>query len=143
MDASKATHDLRATVTVHRDGVIRQWGEAATEVMGYSAGDTLGTSLDAVVPPVLRPLHWWGFDKAMKSGRLNNPLFKAPALCNDGHIVVAHATVESVPGTSGGSAGAVVTFVGVGPAWQGKAWQAALAPINLARRIWQRARPNR
>ena len=93
----RSTHDLRATVTVDRDGVIHQWGEAATEVMGYSAGDTLGTSLDVIIPPVLRPLHWWGFDKAMKSGRLNNPLFKVPALCNDGHIVVAHATIDRFP----------------------------------------------
>ena len=55
MDASKVTHDLRATVTVDRDGIIHEWGEAATEVMGYSAGDTLGTSLDATTPRRPRP----------------------------------------------------------------------------------------
>ena len=53
MDASKVTHDLRATVTVDRDGIIHQWGEAATEVMCYAAGDTLGTSLDVIIPPAL------------------------------------------------------------------------------------------
>ena len=36
--------------------------------------------------------------------------------------------------------GAVVTFVGVGSSWQGMAWRAALAPIDLTRRIWERAR---
>jgi hypothetical protein len=36
----------------------------------------------------------------------------------------------------------VVTFVGVGAPWQGKAWRAALAPFDLARRIWHRGRAN-
>ena len=82
MDASEATGiDRRASVTVDREGIIRQWGEAVTEVVGYSAEDALGQSLNVVIPPALRPVHWWGFDQAMKSGRLNKELFKVPALC--------------------------------------------------------------
>jgi PAS domain S-box-containing protein len=140
MDASEAAHDRRATVIVDRDGVIHQWGDAVTDVVGHSAADTLGRSLNVVIPPVLRPLHWWGFDQAMKSGRLNRGLFKVPALRKDGRIVVAHATIDLIPGKTGGADGAVVTFVGVGAPWRGRAWQAALAPINFAHRIWHRAR---
>jgi hypothetical protein len=88
-------------------------------------------------------VHWWGFDQAMKSGRLDKELFKVPAVRKDGRIIVAHATIDLIPGKDGpGADGAVVTFVGVGAPWQGTAWRAALAPINLARRIWQR-RPSR
>jgi PAS domain S-box-containing protein len=141
MDASEATrNDLRASVTVDRNGIIRQWGDAVTEVVGFSADETVGQSLNVVIPPVFRPLHWWGFDQAMKTGRLDRELFKVPALCKDGRIIVAHATIELIPGDSGVPDGGVVTFVGVGAAWQGKAWRAALAPINFAHRIWQRAR---
>jgi PAS domain S-box-containing protein len=69
MNASEAArHDLRASVTVDRDGIIRQWGDAVTEVVGYSAADTVGQSLNVVIPPALRPLHWRGFDQAMKTG---------------------------------------------------------------------------
>jgi hypothetical protein len=88
-------------------------------------------------------VHWWGFDQAMKSGRLNKELFKVPALCKDGRIIVAHATIDLIAGKAGGTDGAVVTFVGVGSPWQGKAWQAALAPVDSARRLWHRVRPGR
>ena len=76
-------------------------------------------------------------------GRLDKELFKVPAVCKDGRIIVAHATIDLIPGKDGaGADGALVTFVGVGAPWQGTAWRAALAPVNLARRIWQR-RPSR
>lgn len=144
MDASDATSDgQRASVTVDRKGIIHQWDEAVTDVVGYSADDALGRSLNVVIPPALRPVHWWGFDQAMKTGRLSKELFKVPALCKDGRIIVAHATIDLIPGKSGETDGAVVTFVGVGAPWQGKAWAAALAPVDFARRIWQRARSSR
>ena len=142
MDACDATGaDGRASVTVDRKGIIRQWGESVTDVVGYSADDAVGQSLDVVIPPALRPMHWWGFDQAMKSGRLNKELFKVPAVCKDGRIIVAHATIDLIAGKAGGTDGAVVTFVGVGSPWQGKAWQAALAPVDAARRLWRRVRP--
>jgi PAS domain S-box-containing protein len=144
MDASEATGaDGRASVTVDRTGIIRRWGDAVTEVVGYSADDAVGQSLNVVIPPALRPVHWWGFDQAMKSGRLNKELFKVPALCKDGRVIVAHATIDLIAGKTGDTDGAVVTFVGVGSPWQGKAWQAALAPVDAARRLWRRVRPSR
>jgi PAS domain S-box-containing protein len=144
MDASEGTRaDQRATVTVDREGIIRRWGDAVTEVVGYSAEDALGRSLNVVIPPALRPVHWWGFDQAMKSGRLDRELFKVPAVCKDGRIIVAHATIALIAGKGGDIEGAAVTFVGVGAPWQGTAWQAALAPFNLGRRIWLRARSTR
>src|ERR1700738_1439234 len=67
----------------------------------------------------------------------------AAAVCKDGRIIVAHATIDLIPGKDGaGADGAVVTFVGVGAPWRGTAWPAALAPINLVRRIWH-PRPSR
>jgi PAS domain S-box-containing protein len=141
MDASEATPaGGRASVTVDRTGIIREWGDAVDEVVGYSTEDALGRSLDVVIPPALRPMHWWGFDQAMKSGRLNKELFKVPALCKDGRIIVAHATIDLISGSSAAADGAVVTFVGVGKQWQGRAWQVALAPVDAARRLWHRVR---
>ena len=140
MDASEATNEGRATVTVDREGIIHQWGDAVTDVVGHSASDALGQSLDVVIPPAFRPVHWWGFDHAMKSGRLDRKIFKLPALHKDGRIVVAHATIDLIPGKGRGADGAVVTFVGVGAPWRGRAWEAALAPVNLAHRMWRRAR---
>jgi len=130
-------------VTVDRDGIVRQWGDAVTEVIGYSSDETLGRSLNVIIPPALRKLHWWGFDQAMKRGSLNRPTLTVPALCSDGRIVVAHATLDLLPAAGGGTDGAVVTIVGVAPRWQGWAWRAGLAPINLLRRVAMRRRPSR
>jgi PAS domain S-box-containing protein len=140
MDATEAAHDRHTTVTVDRQGIIRQWGDAVTDVAGYSADDAVGRSLDVIIPPALRPVHWWGFDQAMKSGRLHRELFKVPALHKDGRIFVAHAIIDLIPGKGRGADGAVVTFVGVGAPWRGRAWQATLAPIDFARRVWRGAR---
>ena len=133
----------RATVSVDRRGIIHKWGDAVSEVVGYSADQTIGRNLNVVIPPVLRPLHWWGFDRAMKSGRMDRSTMKVPALRQDGRIVVAHAIVELVPGSAGDADGAVVTFTGVGPPWQGIAWRVALAPLNVVRGVWQRTRASR
>ena len=144
MDASGAApDDRRLTVTVDRQGIINQWGDAVTELVGLSADETLGRSLNIVIPPVLRPLHWWGFDRAMRRGRMSRGTLTVPALRNDGRIVVAHATIALIPGKGGETSGAVVTFVRVGAPWQGTAWRAALAPVNFARRISGRTRANR
>jgi PAS domain S-box-containing protein len=141
MDVSAATrHDQRATVTVDRDGIIHQWGDAVTEVVGHSADDTLGRDLNILIPPVFRPIHWWGFDRAMNRGRLNRDTFKLPALRKDGRIVVAHANMELIAAKGGGVDGAVVIFTGVGAPWQGLLWRVGLAPIDLAFRILQRLR---
>ena len=85
----------RATVTVDRYGIITKWDDAVTEIAGYSADEALGRSLDVVIPPVLRSLHWHGFDKAMERGRLSKPeaTYKVPTLRSDRRIIVAHANI--------------------------------------------------
>jgi PAS domain S-box-containing protein len=144
MDASNATRDSqRATVTVDREGIIHQWGDDVTEVVGRSAEEILGRNLNVIIPPALRWLHWWGFDRAMRRGRMSSGKLNVPALRSDGRIVVAHAEMELIPGDDGATKGAVVTFSGIGAPWQGTAWRAVLVPMNLAYRAWQRTRPNR
>jgi PAS domain S-box-containing protein len=141
MEASEPTRDDRpATVIVDREGVIHQWSDAVTGLVGYTSDETLGRSLDVVIPRPLRPLHWWGFDRAMKRGRMSDRPLKVPALCRDGSIVVAHATIELIHGEGGRTDGAAVNFIGTGARWQGTAWRAALAPANLAGRLFGRAR---
>lgn len=144
MDASEAAHAGQApTVTVDRDGIIRRWDSAVTELVGHTADDAIGRSLNIVIPPMFRPLHWWGFDRAMKTGQMSGRTLRLFALCKDGRIVIAHTAIELVPATGGGADGAVVKFFGVGGQWEGKAWQAALSPINLARRMGRRVRAAR
>lgn len=141
MSASEVSRgDARATVTVDRDGIVRQWGDVVTEVIGYSADETVGRSLNIIIPSPLRKLHWWGFDQAMKRGRLRRPTLTIPALCNDGRIVVARATIHLLPGAGERPDGAEVTIVGVGPRWQAMTWRAGLATVSFVGRFVPRSR---
>jgi PAS domain S-box-containing protein len=125
MDAVGAMRENpRATVTVDRDGIIHQWADEVTEVVGYSADQTLGRNLDVVIPPVLRRLHWHGFDRAMRRGRLSHPgmTYKIPTLRSDGRIVVAHATFKLIPAraelSTAPSSRSLVSWP-LGKAWRG------------------------
>jgi PAS domain S-box-containing protein len=69
-DSHRGPRDSDRTITSDRDGFILQWGDAYKEAFGYSADEAVGRKVDLIVPPVLRPLHWRGFNKAMTSGHL-------------------------------------------------------------------------
>ena len=44
MDAIEGMRqEQRATVTVDRDGIIREWDDAVTDVAGYSADEAVGS----------------------------------------------------------------------------------------------------
>ena len=51
-----------------REGVIQVWNRAAAELFGYLPEETVGRTLDIIVPEHLRQAHWEGFGKAMASG---------------------------------------------------------------------------
>lgn len=139
MDASGAArYHQRATVTVDRDGIIHQWGDAVAELMGYSANETVGLSLDVVIPAALRPLHWWGFDRAMTRGSIGRGMLNVPALRKDGRLIVARATIELIRNGTGKIDTVAVTFTGVAPRWQESAWKAVLASVDLAARLRKR-----
>ena len=59
-----------AVIFADQTGTIRRFNRAAEALFGFSAADTLGQSLDLIVPEHLRGPHWRGFDAAMKSGAL-------------------------------------------------------------------------
>ncbi|MEO8855721.1 MAG: PAS domain S-box protein [Burkholderiaceae bacterium] len=58
-----------ALVYANREGVIERWNAAAQAMFGFSASDTLGHSLDLMIPEHLRDAHWRGFNAAMASGK--------------------------------------------------------------------------
>jgi PAS domain S-box-containing protein len=53
-------------------GTIRFWNRAAEKLFGFSAEETLGQSLDIMIPERFRRAHWIGFDRAVKSGRVSH-----------------------------------------------------------------------
>jgi PAS domain S-box-containing protein len=57
-----------AVISTDRSGTIIRWNHACTALLGYSAEEALGQSVELIIPEHLRAAHWSGFDAAMTSG---------------------------------------------------------------------------
>lgn len=57
-----------ALIFADREGVIRMWNAAATDIFGHSAEAAIGQSLDLIIPERFREAHWTGFDRALAAG---------------------------------------------------------------------------
>jgi len=49
-------------------GIIQIWNRGAENVFGFSAAESVGQSLDLIIPERLRKAHWEGFNKAIARG---------------------------------------------------------------------------
>jgi PAS domain S-box-containing protein len=57
-----------AVICASRSGVITRWNRAAAALFGFSAQETVGQSLDLIIPEHLRASHWRGFEAAIANG---------------------------------------------------------------------------
>jgi len=77
-----------AVIAVDREGTIVLWNPAAERIFGYTADESLGRSLDLIIPENRRGRHWDAFHKVMRTGRtrLNHEVVYATARCKDGRL---------------------------------------------------------
>ncbi len=75
-----------AIIFVDPEGTIGLWNTGATTIFGYTAEETLGQSLDLIIPERQRKRHWEGFTKTMQTGvtKYGSSLLSVPALRKDG-----------------------------------------------------------
>ncbi len=68
------------------DGRIRFWNAAATSVLGWTAEQAIGESLDIIIPDRQRPRHWAGYERVMATGETDygDKLLRVPSLHPDG-----------------------------------------------------------
>jgi PAS domain S-box-containing protein len=57
-----------AVVFADREGIIREWNDAATAVFGHARDEAVGQSLDLIVPERFREAHWQGYHRALADG---------------------------------------------------------------------------
>ena len=57
-----------AVICTDRSGTIIRWNRACSALFGYSAEETLGQSVELIIPERLRAAHRSGFDAAMAKG---------------------------------------------------------------------------
>ena len=98
-----------AIIFADRDGVIRAWNDAATELFGHLREDAIGQSLDLVVPEPLRAGHWRGYERALAEGRTQyrGKALPTRSLRRDGSTIYVELTFAIIRGPDGAVRGAV------------------------------------
>lgn len=85
-------------------GTVRYWNRAAERVFGFRAAETLGASMDLIIPERLRVRHWAGWESAMKSGATRygeGQLLAVPALHRDGRQISIEFSIQLLKGADG------------------------------------------
>ena len=58
-----------ALIFADLEGIIRAWNPGAETVFGFTMAETIGQSLDLIIPERMRRAHWDGFNKAIERVR--------------------------------------------------------------------------
>jgi len=85
-----------AIVAADQDGIVRFWNPGAERLFGYSPDETIGRSLDLIIPERLRGRHWEGFRRVIATGESHYgeaDLLSVPALRKDGGTISVEFTV--------------------------------------------------
>lgn len=138
--------DPRSDIFADRDGLIRAWGTAWADTFGHSAVDALGQSLDLIVPPALRPLHWHGFTRAVRKGKLKRPgaTLRVPAVHKDGSILaVVFVGGTIVRGQDGAVEGVKLSFIKRDPEWVCTIYRLVLMSIAAGQSVLAALRRSR
>ena len=104
-DMAERAHDAetfaemrnQALISTDDEGTITSWNDAAARLLGYSAQEMIGETLEMIMPERFRAAHSAGFDRVRQSGksRLMGQPFELTALRRDGtelpiELVVCH-----------------------------------------------------
>lgn len=75
-----------AIIVSDRVGIISFWNSGAEQIFGYTAAETVGQSLDLIIPENLRSRHWVGYNRVMASGetKYKTGLLSSPGIRKDG-----------------------------------------------------------
>lgn len=109
-----------AIIYSDREGIIRLWNSGAEAMLGFSAEEALGQSLDIFIPENQRARHWEGYFKVMATGvtRYSKELLAAPALRKDGSRISTEFSMVIIRDAAGGILGTAAIMRDVTARWQ-------------------------
>lgn len=75
-----------AMIFADREGIIRLWNLGAEAMFGYTAEESVGKTLDIIIPENLRARHWEGYKQTMATGetKYGKDLLAVPGIRKDG-----------------------------------------------------------
>lgn len=102
-----------------REGIIRFWNAGAEQMLGYSAAEAVGQSLDLFIPEKLRGRHWEGYYRVMESGitKYQTGLLSSPGLRKDGSQVSLEFSMVLLKDASGVMQGCAAIMRDVTERW--------------------------
>ncbi|SDS03108.1 PAS domain S-box-containing protein [Brevibacterium sandarakinum] len=72
-----------AVIIADTDGEVSQLNRGAETLFGYRADETIGNSLDLIVPKHLQEAHWASFHRAMSEPPIKDLAADLRARCSD------------------------------------------------------------
>jgi len=72
-DASSEKNGMTAIVRVDRNGTISHWNTAAEHLFGFTRLETIGHSLELIIPPQAHACHGRGFARYVDTGTSTLP----------------------------------------------------------------------
>ncbi len=97
-----------AVMFVDRDGLVRTWNAGAEAMVGWSAAELVGRSMDAIIPERLRARHWSGWRKVLETGVTRysgKDLLAVPAMRKDGSQISIEFSIQIVRDDGGAMLG--------------------------------------
>jgi PAS domain S-box-containing protein len=109
-----------AIIVGDREGIVRLWNAGAQSMFGWSTEETLGKSMDMIIPEKHRPRHWEGYDRVMATGvtKYGRNLLAVPALTKDGRRISIEFNVVLLKDAEGRVLGIAATMRDVTARWE-------------------------
>jgi PAS domain S-box-containing protein len=109
-----------AIIFADAEGVIRLWNSGAEAIFGYLEEETLGQSLDLIVPEKLRKRHWEGYRKVMATGKTKygKETLAVPAITKGDNRISIEFTIVLLTNDSGEPLGTAAIIRDVSERWQ-------------------------
>lgn len=101
-------------------GVIRLWNRGAEGIFGWTAEETLGRSMDLIIPEKHRASHWEGYARVMKTGltKYGQTMLAVPALTKDGRRISIEFSVVLLTEPTGAVVGIAAFLQDITQRWE-------------------------
>ncbi len=109
-----------AVIFTDREGIVRLWNHGAEAMFGWTAAETVGKSMDMMVPEKHKARHWEGYDRVMETGvtKYGREMLAVPSLTKDGRRISIEFNIALVKDPSGRVLGAAATINDVSARWE-------------------------
>ena len=93
-----------AVLVADRGGAVKYWNPAAERIFGFTATETLGRTMDIIIPERFRERHWAGWETVMETGVTRydeGRLLAVPALHKNGRQLSIEFSIQLLKNAGG------------------------------------------